>query len=273
MIVSATTVIYFNATESDPYIDFFSEYYPASAGEALAIAMLFNHSFSENSLMLAGDTFTVETSVLEIARYLMSNPFAAENLFIKVLYDAINHINDGQSAGTSIISDDDLNLNLVSGGIENNLFMFTYFGRSTGGVRSKNIEFETSLGFCGSNQLAESIKYKISTFIQTTPIVFDLDGNGILDASNGVWLPHPDTWSTNVNLFDIDCDGIKEVMEWVGPNDGLLVNVSPQSVSELTGANLFGNGDGWGDGFQNFYTFSNSSNSFYLELLNSQVLL
>jgi hypothetical protein len=78
-----------------------------------------------------------------------------------------------------------------------------------------------------------------------TPIILDLDGNGIQtrSAANGV-------------LFDIDASGRQTQVGWVGGNDGLLVrdingNGTIDDGRELFGgATLLANGQRAGDGFR-----------------------
>jgi hypothetical protein len=80
-----------------------------------------------------------------------------------------------------------------------------------------------------------------------TPIVLDLDGDGRLEASNGVWLPHQLALKDSKDAeklvsFDMNGDGFAEMTEWVGPNDGLLITyVEGEKVSAK---NLYGNEGG-----------------------------
>ena len=93
-------------------------------------------------------------------------------------------------------------------------------------------------------------EYKIYGYDTSTPLVLDMDGDGKLVASNGQWLPHNFTGKGQVPLvaFDINGDGFVEVVEWVGPNDGLLLVYKPGEP--VTGNNLFGFAEGTTDGFE-----------------------
>lgn len=90
--------------------------------------------------------------------------------------------------------------------------------------------------------------YKIYAYDTTTPLVLDMDGDDRLEASKGQWLPH--TLAKNTKLFDFDMngDGFNELVEWVGPNDGLLLTYTPGE--KVTGNNLFGFSEGFKDGFE-----------------------
>ncbi len=79
-----------------------------------------------------------------------------------------------------------------------------------------------------------------------SPLVLDQDGDGRLGASRGLWQPHPARLSGPYAAFDIDGDGFKDVTEWVGPGDGLLVT----SRNPASGRDLVGTAGGWRDGFE-----------------------
>ena len=92
--------------------------------------------------------------------------------------------------------------------------------------------------------------YKVCS---SDPIVLDLDGDGKLEASNGNYLPHslcvPES---ELVAFDINADGFEELVEWVGANDGLLVH--DITNNEVSGKNLFGDINGFKDGFEQLAT-------------------
>jgi predicted nucleic acid-binding Zn-ribbon protein len=91
--------------------------------------------------------------------------------------------------------------------------------------------------------------YNIQAYSTTTPLVLDMDGDGKLEASKGQHLPHElATDPANMVNFDINGDGFDELVEWVGPNDGLLVRYT--EGEEMTGLNLFGSATGFQDGYQ-----------------------
>ena len=110
-----------------------------------------------------------------------------------------------------------------------------------------------SLGYKYNNGTFSTIKittngraYKIRETIYTSPIVLDMDGDGKLQASKGKWMPHRFT-GVKTAEFDMNGDGFLDVTEWVGPNDGLLVDYQGGTMN---GKNLFGSSDGR---FQNGY--------------------
>jgi hypothetical protein len=89
----------------------------------------------------------------------------------------------------------------------------------------------------------------------TSPLVLNLKGNGVLEASGGRWLPHPGYLSHHQRLFDFYGNGFPVVMEWVGPDDGILVHLKPGQIrpngtAHLTGLNFFGTAAGFDNGFQ-----------------------
>lgn len=93
------------------------------------------------------------------------------------------------------------------------------------------------------------IAYQLSTQTCVSPIVLDIRGYGRLEASDGNYLPHPRTMHKNrLVAFDINANGFEDVMEWVGPNDGLLVE--PKANGEVDGSCLFGTTGGWISGYE-----------------------
>lgn len=83
--------------------------------------------------------------------------------------------------------------------------------------------------------------YKVQQTIYTSPLILDLDGDGKLEASNGQWMPHAFTGNKTVE-FDIDGDNFLELVEWVGPNDGILL-VYKGAGHQVTGKDFFGSSD------------------------------
>jgi hypothetical protein len=92
-------------------------------------------------------------------------------------------------------------------------------------------------------------KYVIYAYDTTTPIVLDMDGDGKLEASKGNYLPHDLCIPMEEMVaFDINGDNFEELVEWIGPNDGLLV--LPVQGEEVSGKHLFGSAKGFQNGFQ-----------------------
>jgi hypothetical protein len=82
-----------------------------------------------------------------------------------------------------------------------------------------------------------------------SPLVLDMDGDGKLQASGGQWLPHRSVVDRSKMVpFDMDGDGFDEWTEWVGPNDGLLIQYNSGKISIK---NLFGtDGGSYKNGFE-----------------------
>lgn len=83
-----------------------------------------------------------------------------------------------------------------------------------------------------------------------TPLVFDLDGDGIelTTTENGV-------------MFDVDVDGVAEQTAWVGADDGLLA-LDRNGDGQITDrSELFGDTDGFEDGFQNLASYDTNADN------------
>ena len=91
--------------------------------------------------------------------------------------------------------------------------------------------------------------YNITGDSYISPIVLDLDGDGMLSASNGEWLPHPKKVDRdNMRVFDVNGNGFNCMVEWVGSSDGLLVE--PKADGTVDGSCLFGTTGGYDNGFE-----------------------
>lgn len=90
-------------------------------------------------------------------------------------------------------------------------------------------------------------RYELYDHVFTSPIVLDMDGDGNLEASNGVYLPHIYK-DGRVVEFDINGDGFVDLTEWVGKNDGLLIQYD--ASKPVSGAQLFGDADGFINGYE-----------------------
>jgi hypothetical protein len=81
-----------------------------------------------------------------------------------------------------------------------------------------------------------------------SPIVLDLSHTGKIDASGGNWLPHRGLQGKRLTMFDFDGNGMDLLMEWVGPNAGLLVE--PKADGTVDGTCLFGVTGGYESGYE-----------------------
>jgi hypothetical protein len=147
--------------------------------------------------------------------------------FTGVKYSSINELNesDYNTQITSTIEDSH------------------YLGRFSGGTGSHSLPvLSVSVG---------STTYQLNETWCYTPIVLDMDGDGKLEASKGNYKPHP---YTGVKLvpFDLNGDNFDDMVEWVGANDGLLLQYTPGE--KVNGTHLFGNAGGWCHGFEKLGT-------------------
>jgi len=88
----------------------------------------------------------------------------------------------------------------------------------------------------------------VNLAMYVTPIVLDLSGTGVLDASGGNWLPHHGIQGNRMAMFDLNANEMEIAMEWVGPNAGLLIE--PRADGSVDGSCLFGATGGFGNGFE-----------------------
>lgn len=91
--------------------------------------------------------------------------------------------------------------------------------------------------------------YEVDGNKYVSPIVLDMKGTGRLQASGGNWLPHPGKLQRDrVIAFDFNANGFEVLMEWVGPDDGLLVE--PKADGTVDGSCLFGTTGGYLNGYE-----------------------
>jgi hypothetical protein len=106
----------------------------------------------------------------------------------------------------------------------------------------------------GSNRISTSSYVGAIEVFEATgskyvsPIVLDMTGSGKLEASGGKNLPHPTLDSSNLVKMDFFNNGFEIAMEWVGPNDGLLV--APKADGSIDPTCLFGSNGGFENGFE-----------------------
>lgn len=90
--------------------------------------------------------------------------------------------------------------------------------------------------------------YQVNSSCWVSPIVLDLSHTGRLDASEGSWLPHKGLKGKRLAMFNIRGYGANMLVEWVGPQMGLLVE--PKADGTVDGSCLFGDQGGFDNGFQ-----------------------
>lgn len=100
-------------------------------------------------------------------------------------------------------------------------------------------------------------EYSLQETIFTSPLVFDMDGDGKLEASKNQHLPHLYNGGMVVE-FDMVGDGFLDLTEWVGPNDGLLV--VDNHGEEISANNLFGTAGGFNHGYEKLSLFDKNKN-------------
>ena len=81
-----------------------------------------------------------------------------------------------------------------------------------------------------------------------SPLVLDVTGNGVLQASNGQHMPGHEVVKDNIILADFYGDGFEIGLEWVGPQDGLLV--APKADGTVDMSCLFGTAGGYDNGYE-----------------------
>ncbi|MEW6278448.1 MAG: hypothetical protein AB1758_07505 [Candidatus Eremiobacterota bacterium] len=82
-----------------------------------------------------------------------------------------------------------------------------------------------------------------------TPILLDLAGDGVPPVEEGEWKPHPHRFTAkNKRMFDLDADGVKELVEWVNPGGALLCQPDDR-MDVPNGRHLFGDAGGFKDGY------------------------
>ncbi|MBM3462659.1 MAG: hypothetical protein FJX76_11210 [Armatimonadetes bacterium] len=114
-------------------------------------------------------------------------------------------------------------------------------------VISSNTNYITNIFNYSGN--ANVSVYEVQASKYVSPIVLDIKGSGRLQASGGKWLPHPGKLDTErVITFDFNANGFDVMMEWVGPDDGLLVE--PKADGTVDGSSLFGTTGGYLNGYE-----------------------
>jgi hypothetical protein len=144
----------------------------------------------------------------------------------------------------------------------NNYALNFYAGRNTA-AGDNNPNYYGNINTASSEVIITTStgnEYKIYAYDSTTPLVLDMDGDGRLEASKGEWLPHTlNQKAEQLREFDMNGDGFDELVEWIGPNDGLLLTYTPGE--KVTGNNLFGFAKGYVDGFEQLSTLDANNDS------------
>lgn len=101
--------------------------------------------------------------------------------------------------------------------------------------------------------------WSVSALRTISPLVLDLDGDGKIQASGGKWLPHKTLHKERMAFFDFHGDRFPVLMEWVGPEDGLLCR--PNADGSINGTNLFGTANGFKNGYEALKTLDADNNN------------
>ena len=99
--------------------------------------------------------------------------------------------------------------------------------------------------------------YTVTGSKYVSPLVLDMVGKGKLEASNGNHYPHTTFTYKNAMLVDFYNNGFEVAMEWVGPNDGLLV--APKADGSIDATCLFGTNGGFDNGFEKLSLYDKNS--------------
>lgn len=99
-----------------------------------------------------------------------------------------------------------------------------------------------------STEYQSTAVWSVTGVQSVSPILLDLDGDGAIEASGGQWLPHKEVDQKRLAFFDFHGDQFPVLMEWPGPNDGILCK--PDGQKTMTGLHLFGTSTGFRDGYE-----------------------
>lgn len=106
----------------------------------------------------------------------------------------------------------------------------------------------TFLDTVTTNAYNQVAVWQVSTLRTISPLLLDMDGDGAIQASGGEWLPHEKTHGERLAFFDFHGDKFPVLMEWPGPQDGILCH--PREDGTIDGTRLFGTATGFKDGYE-----------------------
>ncbi|MEN3014474.1 MAG: hypothetical protein ABDH21_00190 [bacterium] len=82
-------------------------------------------------------------------------------------------------------------------------------------------------------------------------LVIDLDQNNLPDVSGNANLPKNNFDKARAKMFDLNADGVKDFVEWIGPSDGLIIFFENGKIKqEVDRFNLMSNAFGYKNGFE-----------------------
>lgn len=118
---------------------------------------------------------------------------------------------------------------------------------------------EGDVGINIVGNITGEIKAHVTATHNISPLVLDLDGNRKIDTPTGKHISYPILTKKEVQskvwqVMDIDGDNVLDLVEKLGPRDGLLlVTDNPAKIVErgfLSGQELFGQANGYSNGFE-----------------------
>lgn len=157
-----------------------------------------------------------------------------------------------------------------AGGMGAFAFAGMFMGPFGGGFAMGFGAFEAICGCSGSSDSYAKAKAAYEAAVATgTPILLDLAGDGVPPVEDGEWKPHPHRFTAkNKRLFDLDADGVKELVEWVNPGGALLCR--PDARRDVPdGRHLFGDAGGHQDGYAKLALFDRDGKG-YVDLADME---
>ena len=160
---------------------------------------------------------------------------------------ALSYDSTTYNPGTILVGDPDaiFNAYTASGSVTINEFRDDYYTRTHKYERDHITQDTVTTTYEKTG--TKTYTYQMNATRVWSPIILDLDGDGKIEASNGQYLAH-DSFSDRVVTFDFFGNGFPMLMEWVGPNDGLLCR--PNADGSVKGNNLFGSANGFKNGYE-----------------------